>query len=239
MTDTLNDFVASLPVRYRERFSGADMRLHQHAAEAQVGSDVVVEVFQREPELTAICIVGLDQPGFLARVTDALVLCELDIVNAEAFTRLRAGGAAQALDVFWVRHSSGRPASEADVEHLRQELRQRSTAAPSELPSHQQDGAMSDTRVRFIENESGALDTLEIETDDRAGLLLALSRTLYAQKVQIVYSEIRTHGGRCVDRFQIAEFDGSEVSPARRLQIQVAVLSAAEPAKRLSSLPPR
>jgi [protein-PII] uridylyltransferase len=92
--------------------------------------------------------------------------------------------------------------------------------------------------VRFIEDANGALCTLEVETEDRSGLLLSLSRALHAQKAQIVRSEVRTKGGRVFDRFVITEVDGSPVSPGRRLEIQVAVLSAAEPAKRLTSAPP-
>jgi len=94
--------------------------------------------------------------------------------------------------------------------------------------------------VRFIEDEDGALSTLEIETEDRSGLLLAVSRVLFAQRVQVLRCEVRTESSRrVVDRFKIAEQDGSPVEQGRRLQIQVEVLNAIEPAKRLhSSAPP-
>ena len=68
--------------------------------------------------------------------------------------------------------------------------------------------------------------------------MLSISRALFAQRVQILRSEVRTVGRRVVDRFKIAEFDGSPVGLDRRLEIQVAVLSASEPAKRLSSAAP-
>jgi UTP:GlnB (protein PII) uridylyltransferase len=99
----------------------------------------------------------------------------------------------------------------------------------------------SESRVRFIDDEEGSLSTLEIETEDRSGLLLSVSRALFGQNVQVVRCEVRTDAARrVVDRFKIAERDGSPVSAGRRLEIQVAVLGAIEPAKRLgnSTFPP-
>jgi hypothetical protein len=89
-------------------------------------------------------------------------------------------------------------------------------------------GEIHNTRVRFIEGEDGTLCTLEVETRDRSGLLLVLTRALVAQRVTITRSEVRTFSTRVFDRFTIAEFDGSPISEARRLQIQVGVLSAIE-----------
>jgi hypothetical protein len=56
----------------------------------------------------------------------------------------------------------------------------------------------------------------------------------------VLRCEVRTEvNRRVVDRFKIAEQDGTPVEQARRLQIQIEVLNAIEPAKRLhSSTPP-
>ena len=83
--------------------------------------------------------------------------------------------------------------------------------------------------VRFIEGEDGTFATLEVETFDRSGLLLSLSQALFSQRVQIVGSQVKTRGGRVFDRFHIVEFDNKPISPARRLEIQVAILSAIDP----------
>jgi hypothetical protein len=92
----------------------------------------------------------------------------------------------------------------------------------------------ADALVRFLDDSDGGLLTLEVETTDRSGLLMALSKALFEQRVQIVRSEVRTVSGRVFDRFTVVEFDGSGISPARRLDIQVAVLHAIEPARRSS-----
>ena len=60
---------------------------------------------------------------------------------------------------------------------------------------------------------------------------MALSHALFEQNVQIEESEVRTVEGRVFDRFHIVEFDGRPISPARRLEIQVAVLSAIQPVR--------
>jgi UTP:GlnB (protein PII) uridylyltransferase len=82
--------------------------------------------------------------------------------------------------------------------------------------------------VRFIEGDDGALCTLEVETDDRSGLLLTLARALSQQKVSVERSEVRTLASRVSDRFTLAEQDGTPISEGRRLNIQVAVISAIE-----------
>ena len=87
----------------------------------------------------------------------------------------------------------------------------------------------TETVVRFLEGNDGSFTTLEVETGDRSGLLLALSQALFKQRVQIVTSQVKTVNNRVYDRFNIVEFDGSPITPARRLEIQVAVLAAIDP----------
>ena len=87
----------------------------------------------------------------------------------------------------------------------------------------------AETVVRFIEGEDGSFTTLEVETGDRSGLLLSLSQALFKQRVQIVASQVKTVNNRVYDRFSIVEFDSKPISPARRLEIQVAVLTAIDP----------
>src|SRR5690606_32730252 len=133
-----------------------------------------------------------------------------------------------------------RALDDLDIERIRTALRALldgslpSGAAPPPASLSTASRGRTNTRVRFLEDSSGALATLEIETENRAGLLLAVSRARFAQQVQVDRSEVHTIGNRVVDRLRVAECDGSPVGPERRLEIQVAVLSAAEPDKRLS-----
>jgi len=158
------------------------------------------------------------------------------VIEAEAYTR-RVGGHDEAVDVFWVRHDLPEKRKQRvgrdEVEQLRQtllgllegKLEPRLLGDSPRVPTP----ASSETIVRFIENAEGNFSTLEVETGDRSGLLLALSQALYKQRVQIVGSQVKTMGGRVFDRFHIVELNNSPINPARRLEIQVAVLTAVDP----------
>jgi UTP:GlnB (protein PII) uridylyltransferase len=86
----------------------------------------------------------------------------------------------------------------------------------------------AETSVRFLEHPSEARLTLELDTNDRAGLLLAVSEALFREGVQIVGSRIRTSGARVLDRFDLLELDGSRISGTRLQRIQLAVLAAVD-----------
>lgn len=259
-TETIRRFVETLPPAYRDKYPVATIEAHARLAQRREGS-VEVGVFERLGDLTGVCIVADDRAGLLALISEALVRCDIDVVNAEAFTRIvprrpssppKPLGSAddaprhEAVDLFWLRkleRDRSQPLESQDLERLRTTLEgllDRSLPAGTVVAQTGQ-VAKSESRVRFIDDEEGALSTLEIETEDRSGLLLSVSRALFGQNVQVVRCEVRTDSARrVVDRFKIAERDGSPVGPARRLEIQVAVLSAIEPAKRLgnSTFPP-
>jgi UTP:GlnB (protein PII) uridylyltransferase len=238
--DSRDHFSQSLGSDFAERYT-ADVKNAVQRIASRRGEGVEVGVFESRPDLTGVCIVCADRPGLLSRITEAFVICGLDVLSAEAFTRA-SETPVEALDLFWLRRfdasGAARALSDQDVEQVRSTLigLLDGSLEPRISPIDSGRDGSSNTRVRFIEDDNGVLTTLEIETEDRSGLLLSISRALFAQRVQIVRSEVRTLGRRVVDRFKIEEFDGSPVGESRRLEIQVAVLSAAEPAKRLSSV---
>jgi [protein-PII] uridylyltransferase len=186
---------------------------------------------------TPVCVIADDRPGLLATISAAIVLCGLDVIYAEAHTRRTADGRVEAVDVFFLRHALPEQrktrVSRQEIEALQETLiglldgriDARGAAPPAAVRSGDEFG----TVVRFIETGDGVLGTLEVETGDRSGLLLALSRALFEQRVQIIESEVKTVDGRVFDRFTVVEIDGRPISPERRLEIQVAILSAIEP----------
>lgn len=236
-----DSFVDSLPTSYRERYRPDVVAAHARTAEARGNALATAGLFQTEQHgLSGLCIVANDQPGLLSTITAAIVLGGFDVVDAETYSRHRGADELEAVDLFWLRRADANrrdePLTEREVEHIRstivaqlvgevdaEALTRTASAetAPRRTPQN--------TRVRFIEDQSGALCTLEVETGDRSGLLLALSRALFSQRVQIVQSQIRTRGDRVFDRFSLLEFDSSPISEGRRLEIQVAVLSAIDP----------
>lgn len=227
-----------MPESYRKNFDGRASSAHARIAAGRSSSLVSIGLFPSNRPGTALCVVAEDRPGLLATISAALVLCGLDVIEAEAYTRRIAGRHDEAVDVFWVRHED--PSDErlrlsheeilqlcqtliglieGRLDRKRADPSNRATATP----------AAKETVVRFIEGEDGTFATLEVETFDRSGLLLSLSQALFSQRVQIVGSQVKTRGGRVYDRFHIVELDNKPISPARRLEIQVAILSAIDP----------
>jgi [protein-PII] uridylyltransferase len=238
--DDLRAFAASLPESYRLNFEPLAIAAHERIARERESAPANVGEFSsKRVQGSAICVVADDRPGLLATISASLVLCGLDVIEAEAYTRRVVHRADEAVDVFWVRHEDlakrGLEVSKEEIDFLRHTLigllegkvDRRRVTDPSSRPSPTP--SASETVVRFIEGKDGVFSTLEVETGDRSGLLLALSQALFNQRVQIVGSQVKTMASRVYDRFHIVEFDGSPISPARRLEIQVAVLSAVDP----------
>jgi UTP:GlnB (protein PII) uridylyltransferase len=229
----VREFVESLPATYRHRYAEAAHAAHARIALGRGDAVANAGVFDsNRRDAQALCIVAADRPGLLATISAALVVQKLDVVNADAHTRHTPTDAGEAVDLFWVRRTGdptrGEPLSSDEIEALKVtliELLEGTLGAPETSAA----SSGTETRVRFIENDAGSLGTLEVETGDRSGLLLSLARALFQQRVQIVQSSVRTVDERVQDRFQIVELDGSPISPERRLQIQVAVISALEP----------
>jgi [protein-PII] uridylyltransferase len=183
-------------------------------------------------------VIADDRAGLLAVISAALLRERLDVIGAEAYTRRITNRQREALDVFWVQRLGAddprRPLAPGEIQRVEQTLASmladqlQPIARPPSAPPSKPPGSSVEATVRFVEDKEGQLSWLEVETDDRGGLLQTLSRALFEQKVQIVSSHVRTIGGRVSDKFAITELDDAPISNDRRLQIQVAVLAAVQ-----------
>jgi [protein-PII] uridylyltransferase len=240
-------FVESLPHAYQNKYDPDVIIAHAAVSAFRGDSPVSVGLFGRAGN--GLCVVASDRPGLLAVFSASLVLCHLDVTHAEVYTRSVANGAREAVDLFWVRKLDSPPGSKlvkADAEHLEATITRLlhgqenlQGAVERELDERASPGPPkpANATVRFVADESGGLATLEVETGDRSGLLFSLASALFGQRVQIVESEVRTNEDRVFDRFRLVELDGSPINSAHRLEIQVAVLSAIEPARRTKPPP--
>jgi [protein-PII] uridylyltransferase len=231
--DSVSAFLDSMPPHYRERFGDDDAREHAAIAERRGRGAVHAEIWRDLPRgVAAVCVVGDDRPGLLSFVSAALVVHGLDVEAAQAFTR--ATPTPEAFDVFWLRRDGGIAArvmpgdvvrvaetlrdlvtGRKTIEDVAREAHGRRTAAP----------AAGSTRVAWEQEGSGET-VLTVETYDRPGLLLAITRALFRARVQIVSSEASISQGRIVDRFTLVEFDGAPLRAGRRGTLQVEVLQA-------------
>ena len=225
-----------MPARYRSAFDGVAIREHAAIVARRAGASAHAEIWRREPqERAVICVVADDRPGLLSFVSASLATQRLDVISAQAYTRTPAEGAdAEAVDFLWVRRGDDPPepirnadavrvaevlggliAGELTIESVRRQGRDLARAPV---------GAA--TKVSFDEARNANLSVLTVTTFDRPGLLLAITLALFRAQVQIVASDVTTENGQVVDRFTIAELDGSPVVRHRRGAVQTAVLSA-------------
>jgi [protein-PII] uridylyltransferase len=240
------DFVESLPRAYAEKYPKDVILAHASVASGRTKGQVAVGLFGKAGN--GLCVVADDRPGLLSVISGALVLCSFDVNHAEVFTRSVPEGRREAVDLFWVRKLDAPPGTslvQADAERFQVALTEYlasgadlKSAVERRIAGRAAAGPAKpvDATVRFVADAAGGLATLEVETGDRSGLLFALASALFAQRVQILESEVHTENDRVYDRFRLVEFSGAPIDASRRLEIQVAVLTAMEPARR--SVPP-
>jgi [protein-PII] uridylyltransferase len=254
--DPTSAFRASMPDRYRLAFDDAAVR--EHAAivgrrgvrtlERSESSDfqsgvtleprtVHLEIWRQLPKgISALCVVADDRPGLLSFICASLVLHKMDVLSAQAYTRLLPEGGGEAVDFLWIRRDAGAdhamPVLEADVDRISQVLGQLITgdlsieSAAERARSSRTVPPGASTTVNFDEDDDEGLVVLTVETFDRPGLLLAITLALFRANVQIITSDALTRAGRVFDRFSLAEVDGSPIRRARRGVVQIEVLEA-------------
>jgi UTP:GlnB (protein PII) uridylyltransferase len=235
-------FVESLPADYAKKFDTDVVAAHASVAASRAAAPVDAGLFGRAGN--GLCVVAEYRPGLLAVISASLFHCRMDVSAAEVYTRPIGGGKHEAVDLFSVRKLDAPVGShlvQVDAARVRDTVSRflRGDGDPKAevdklMSQHSAAGGQrnTDTTVRFLADNAGGLSTLEVETVDRSGLLFALASALFANRVQIVESNVSTVDGKVRDRFRVFEFDGSPINAARRLEIQVAVLNAMEPASR-------
>jgi len=232
----VRDFIHTMPQSYRARFDAAAAREHARIAHERGRRLAHAGLFGKTHGAgPALCVVARDAPGLLASISASLMLEGFDITQADAYTRRLRRGAYEAVDLFWVRRErqdSIVPLTDEDASAVRATLVEvlsgsGSLRPPPRAASGETPGA-AETSIRFTEPEAGNWLTLELEANDRTGLLLAVTSALFSEGVQIIGSRIVTRGLRAHDRFDLVESDGSRLAGTRLRRIQLAVLAAVD-----------
>ena len=83
------------------------------------------------------------------------------------------------------------------------------------------------TVIRFDNATSGNRTVIDVETEDRVGLLFALSSELSELGLDLALAKIVTEKGAAIDSFYVTEEGGEKVvAPARQKQIVQRLLKA-------------
>lgn len=219
-----------MPPEYLQKHPHADVVRHARVSAARRAELVRVEV-DSDGDTGTVLFVADDRAGLLARASSALAQTQLSIDDGEIWLRSTPTGRHETLGIFKVHAEDGRAVDESRAEEIQELLAaflEGRLSTPRGIAQAAAPG--SETRVRFVESQDGALTVLEVETRDRSGLLSALASALFEKDVQIVEAQVRTRNGEVHDRFSVVELDGSPIDSSRRLDIQVAVLTAVDTA---------
>lgn len=177
-----------------------------------------------------------DRAGLFVKIAGSLSAAGLNILGAQIFTR--ADGIA--LDSFFVNDGrTGGLATREEREKFGELLESVLTGEEvdlSELITKRASayplyggyfGERIDTTIRIDNNASADRTLIEIETEDRLGLLHAISKTFFEMRVDISAARIVTERGAAVDNFYVREIEGGKIaSPARLAEIEAALHTA-------------
>jgi UTP:GlnB (protein PII) uridylyltransferase len=227
-------FIATMPDVYERLYRPTEMTEHA-AIVSRRGEKLIHAELWQSAKGPLLCVVAEDRPGLLALVTDALLAQGMAIQSARAFCRVVSKDKSEAVD-FLELHALGGAAGAAGAAALLEGeglptfvdsltslvtddlARSKSGAAPSSPPT---------ARVYFERAplaEGSYL--LVVDAPDRDGLLYAVSNALHANGMRIVACEIRTVGGRALDRFEVESASPRPLNDSELCDVQLAVFAA-------------
>ncbi|HVK57992.1 MAG TPA: [protein-PII] uridylyltransferase [Candidatus Kapabacteria bacterium] len=220
-----------LPPRYFQIHSArqivADISLthrfmHLQLAEEDKALEPIV-VWHNEPDrgYTSIHICTWDRAGLFAKIAGSLASAGLNILSAQIFTR--SDGII--LDTFFVNDAHGAAlAKKEEKEAFEKILNQSLTMEPVDFPTliakrkgpnriyQSLEGDRIPTVIGFDNQTSSRSTILDIETEDRVGLLYYISRTLADLGLDISLAKILTEKGAAVDTFYITTWDKKKIT---------------------------
>ena len=189
-----------------------------------------VTAWMDEPDrgYNVVKICTWDRAGLFSKIAGSLSASGLNILGARIFTR--ADGIA--LDTFFV--NDGRTGNLAnreqhdkfaallekvllgdDVNLSALILRQITSRPVYEAYA----GERMTTQIHFDNEASETRTLIEIQTEDRLGLLYAISQTFSELALDIVRARIVTERGAAIDSFYVRELDGGKVVSAARQKL--------------------
>ena len=238
--EELQAHFASLPPRYFQIHSAKEildelilahrfMRL-LITEEASALSPVVN--WHNEPDrgYNAVKVCTWDRAGLFSKIAGSLSAAGLNILSAQIFTR--ADGIV--VDTFFVNDArTGNLAGPEQRDKFEGVLNKALTEGEVDFPVliakqkitrpvyQAYTGERIATRIQLFNDVSETRTLMEIETEDRIGLLYTLSQTLSELNLDISAAKICTEKGAAIDSFYVREIDGAKVlAPERQRAIE-------------------
>jgi [protein-PII] uridylyltransferase len=234
-TEEVEAHFATLPARYFQIHTAKeildDLELAHHFMRQLILEDdralSPVTAWLDEPDRghNTVKICTWDRAGLFSKIAGSLSAAGLNILSAQIFTR--ADGVA--LDTFFVNDvRTGYPATREqhnkfatllekvligrDVDLSAFILRQITGRPVYEAYA----GERLTTQIDFDNEASETRTLIEIQTEDRLGLLYAISQTFSELALDIANARIVTERGAAIDSFYVTELGGSKIMTAER-----------------------
>ena len=169
-----------------------------------------------------------DRAGLFGKIAGSLSAAGINILGAQIFTR--ADGIA--LDTFFVNDGrTGNLATREQREQFDGLLEKVLTGAEVDLRSlimrqvsartayTAYFGERLGTQIHFDNKASDDRTVIEIETEDRLGLLFIISQTLAELDLDISAARIATERGAAIDSFYVSDEDGAKIADPKRCEL--------------------
>lgn len=236
--DELHAHFEHMPARYFQIHNARDIAgdlalahrfMHHQLTEEERALEPVLS-WHNEPDRghTTLKVCTWDRLGLFSKITGSLSASGLNILSSQSFTR--ADGVA--LDTFFVTDAQGgglvkREERDRFTELLLRVLKDDSVNLPALIaaqrtarPLYQShDGESIPTRIS-VDSESSATRTIiEVETEDRIGLLYTIAQVFAELQFDISVAKILTEKGAAVDTFYVTDSLGRKVEDAASLKL--------------------
>ncbi len=218
-------FLGRMPDRYLRAVRPKAALRHRRLL-ARLGGRPLAALRVRRGPATELLLAARDRPGLLALFAGALAAHRIRILSAEVYST--TDGAA--LDVFLVQGESG-GALPLDRWHAaRSDLRRvlSGQESPQALlarrirPSPLLRRALPavETRVRIDNDSAQRATVIDVQAEDRLGLLFTLARSLHDLGLEIALAKVATEANRAIDAFYVTSRGEKIVDPVECLRLE-------------------
>lgn len=233
--DEIEAHFRGMPARYFQihdaRAVARDLTLvHQFMHLQLTEADRALEpalLWSEEPDrgYAGVHICTWDRSGLFAKFTGGLAAAGLNIMAAQIYTRSDD----IVLDDFFVVDARTGKLPETSVrqkfERLVADVLARGLDPAKALakaqkypPLYRAVGERITATVRFDNDTSETCTVIDVEAEDRVGLLFALAQTMYELRLDVVLAKIVTEKGAAMDSFYVTERDRKKVLDPERLR---------------------
>ncbi len=218
----IEKFLGEMPDRYFFTVPDGDIQLHFDLMRS-LGDSPLRTRHRHFPELefSEFIVVTRDQPGLFSMIAGALTANNLNILSARITTR----NTGIALDVFRVSHLGPTGAValeedrwlrvERDLERVitgDQDIADLVAAAHHVKTAGRKFVRRVATEVTIDNRSSEKYTIVDVFTQDRVGLLFAITYTLFELGLRIHLARISTNADQALDVFYISDIEGHKIS---------------------------